>query len=196
MVLNFPAAGLTAVLGHALFGRGGKSPALAREARLGPIELSLAQTLVEITLLGSLWSESPFGHSLPVYLAFAAAPASWWVLWRTRFGLRLRAAGAYLSLGPSAGFSPEMSACKGFIGLAALIFAKWRPVQAMAACLPFGFLDAAAIRLQGVDLPLIGRAPVKLMQAAPYILTVALLAGLIGRATPPKAGGRPYLKER
>ena len=228
VALNFLAAGLTAVLGHAWFSQGGKTPALPRDARLGPIELPFAQTLADIPLLGPIWSELLSGHSLPVYLAFAAAPLSWWVLWRTRFGLRLRAAGenpaaldtagvsvirtrymgvmvcgllcgvagAYLSLAQSAGFIPNMSAGKGFIALAALIFAKWRPMQAMAACLLFGFLDAAAIRLQGAELPLIGPAPVQLIQAAPYILTVVLLAGFIGRAIPPKAGGRPYVKER
>ena len=59
-----------------------------------------------------------------------------------------------------------------------------------------GFLDAAAIRLQGQELPLIGAAPVQLIQALPYILTVVLLAGFIGKAVPPKAGGTPYVKER
>ena len=89
-----------------------------------------------------------------------------------------------------------MTAGKGFIALAALIFAKWRPGAAMLACLLFGFLDAVAIRLQGAELPLVGSVPVQAVQALPYILTVVLLAGFIGRATPPKAGGRPYVKER
>ncbi|MEO1460195.1 MAG: ABC transporter permease, partial [Pseudomonadota bacterium] len=163
-----------------------------------------------------------------VYIAFAAAPFTWWVLFRTRFGLRLRAvgenpaavdtagvpvvrmrylaviccgvlcglAGAYLATAQSAGFVKEMSAGKGFIALAALIFAKWRPMQAMAACLLFGYLDAVAIRLQGKALPLIGEVPVQAIQALPYLLTVILLAGFIGKAIPPKAGGTPYVKER
>ncbi|TYO91263.1 ABC transporter permease [Oceanicella actignis] len=106
------------------------------------------------------------------------------------------AAGAYLSTAQSAGFIKDMSAGKGFIALAALIFAKWRPIPAMFACLLFGFLDAAAIRLQGVSLPVIGSAPVELIQALPYLLTVVLLAGFIGAARPPRAGGVPYVKER
>jgi general nucleoside transport system permease protein len=65
----------------------------------------------------------------------------------------------------------------------------------MGACLLFGFLDALTIRLQGTPLPGVGILPVQLMQAIPYILTVALLAGFIGRAVPPKAGGIPYVKE-
>ena len=82
------------------------------------------------------------------------------------------------------------------IALAALIFGKWRPVPAMLACLMFGFLDAVAIRLQGVVLPVIGPIPVQLIQALPYVLTVVLLAGFIGRAVAPKAIGKAYVKER
>ena len=105
-------------------------------------------------------------------------------------------AGAYLSIAQNAGFTRNMTAGKGFIALAALVFAKWRPVPVMWACLLFGALDAVAIRLQGQEIPGIGILPVQLMQAVPYILTVALLAGFIGKATPPKAGGIPYVKER
>ncbi|MGB0964975.1 MAG: ABC transporter permease [Litorivicinus sp.] len=110
-------------------------------------------------------------------------------------GLLCGLAGAYLSIAQTAGFVQDMTAGKGFIALAALVFAKWRPVQAMFACLLFGFLDAVAIRLQGVE---VGgfEVPVTFIQALPYILTVVLLAGFVGRATPPKAGGVPYVKER
>jgi simple sugar transport system permease protein len=66
----------------------------------------------------------------------------------------------------------------------------------MGACLLFGFLDAVAIRMQGVQLPGIGEVPVQLIQALPYILTVVLLAGFIGSAIAPKALGKPYVKER
>jgi general nucleoside transport system permease protein len=69
-------------------------------------------------------------------------------------------------------------------------------VPVLFACLLFGFLDAVAIRLQGVPLPGIGEIPVPLMQATPYVLTVILLAGFIGKAIPPRAGGVPYVKER
>lgn len=178
-------------------------------------------------VVGSIYSELLSGHSLIVYFAFLMVPFTWWVLYRTRFGLRLRAvgenpaavdtagvsvawlryravictgiltgvAGCYLSMAQNAGFVKDMTAGKGFIALAALIFAKWKPVNAMFACLLFGFLDALSIRLQGT--PIMGvRVPVQLMQALPYILTVILLAGFIGKAIPPRAGGVPYVKER
>ena len=82
------------------------------------------------------------------------------------------------------------------MALAALIFGKWHPVGALWACLLFGFLDAVAIRLQGVVVPVVGEVPVQWVQALPYILTVVLLAGFIGKAVAPKALGIPYVKER
>lgn len=103
-------------------------------------------------------------------------------------------AGAYLSTGQGAGFVREMSAGKGYIALAAVIFGKWRPYTAFAACLMFGFLDAASARLQGVDIPLIGQIPAQLMLALPYIIVVVVLAGFVGKALPPAAIGKPYVK--
>ena len=181
-----------------------------------------------IPLIGHLYTELILGQTLLAYIAFLAVPFTWWVLFRTRFGLRLRAvgenpaavdtagvsvewlryravictgiltglAGCYMALSQNAGFVKDMTAGRGYIALAALIFAKWKPVPAMFACLLFGFLDALSIRLQGTPLPVIGKVPVQLMQALPYILTVILLAGFIGKAIPPRAGGVPYVKER
>ena len=105
-------------------------------------------------------------------------------------------AGSYLVLAQNASFSPNMTAGRGYIALAAMIFGKWKPLPTMLACLLFGFLDAVAIRLQGVSVPGIGEVPVQLIQSLPYILTVVLLAGFIGQAVAPKAIGRPYVKER
>lgn len=104
--------------------------------------------------------------------------------------------GTYLAVSQSAGFLPQMTAGKGFIALAAVIFANWRPWPALFACLLFGLLDAIAIRLQGVTLPGIGQVPVQAIQALPYVMTVVLLAGFIGKAVPPRASGVPYVKER
>ena len=111
-------------------------------------------------------------------------------------GLLCGLGGAYLSISQSAGFIKDMTAGKGFIALAALIFANWRAFPAMGACLLFGFLDAMAIRLQGVELPGLGEVPVQAVQALPYVLTVILLAGFIGKAIPPRASGIPYSKDR
>jgi simple sugar transport system permease protein len=88
-----------------------------------------------------------------------------------------------------------MTAGKGFIALAALIFAKWRPWPALGACLLFGALEAIAIRYQTIRISDFV-VPVQFMQALPYIITVVILAGFVGKAIPPKAGGRPSVKER
>jgi general nucleoside transport system permease protein len=111
-------------------------------------------------------------------------------------GLLTGVAGTYLAIAQNAGFSRDMTAGQGYIALAALIFGKWRPYGALGACLMFGLLDAIAIRLQGVHVIGIGEVPVQLIQALPYLLTVILLAGFIGKAVAPKAVGVPYIKER
>lgn len=228
VAINFLAAGLTALLGQTWFRQGGRTPALPEGGRFLDINFPFAESLESVPYLGPIYSELLSGHNIIVYMAFAAVPLTWWILFRTRFGLRLRAvgenpaavdtagisviwlryraviicgilcgiAGSYLSIAQSSGFIKDMTAGKGFIALAALIFAKWKPVNAMFACLLFGFLDAVAIRLQGQEIPGIGEVPVQFFQALPYILTVILLAGFIGKAIPPKASGIPYLKER
>jgi general nucleoside transport system permease protein len=111
-------------------------------------------------------------------------------------GVLCGCAGAYLSVAQSNGFIPGMSAGKGYIALAALVFSKWRPWNVLLTCLLFGFLDAVSIRIQGTVLPGIGVLPVQFVQALPCVLTVLLLAGFVGPAIPPKSSGLPYLKER
>ncbi len=228
LAINIIAAGLTVTLGIAWFAQGGQTPPLPSEARFGAVVLPGAEALAGVPVLGLLWSELVSGHNVLVYLAFAAVPATWWVVYRTRFGLRLRAvgenpeavdtagvsvawlryravlccgllcgiAGTYLSTAHGAALVRDMTAGKGYIALAAMIFGKWRPVPAMLACLLFGFLDALAARLQGVEVSGVGEIPVQLSQALPYVLTVVLLAGFIGRAIAPRAAGIPYAKER
>ena len=110
-------------------------------------------------------------------------------------GLLTGIAGTYLSIANNAAFVRDMTAGQGYIALAALIFGKWRPWTAFGACLLFGLLNAVAIRLQGVPIPGIGEVPVVFIQALPYVLTVVLLAGFIGKAVAPKAIGEPYVKE-
>jgi general nucleoside transport system permease protein len=228
VAINFLAAGLTVVLGQAWFGQGGRTPQLENSARFNAWEWPAVDAIGEIPVVGWIYRFLLSGQNSLTYLAFLAIPLSWWVLYRTRFGLRLRAvgenpaavdtagisvaflryravlcagflcgfAGAYLSIAQSAAFIKDMSAGKGYIALAALIFAKWKPVPVLFACLLFGYLDSVAIRLQGKTMPLVGEVPVQIFQALPYILTVVLLAGFIGVANPPKAGGIPYTKER
>ncbi|HEX8651965.1 MAG TPA: ABC transporter permease [Pyrinomonadaceae bacterium] len=161
---------------------------------------------------------------VPTAIAFALVPFIWYVLYRTPFGLRLRAVGenaeaadtagisvarirytavllsgalaaiggAYLSIGQSSLFTRNMTAGRGFIALAALIFGKWRPVQTMLACLLFGCAEAIAIQMQGV----ITYVRVEYIQIIPYVLTIVVLAGFIGHSRAPRALGQPYEKER
>jgi ABC-type uncharacterized transport system permease subunit len=228
MAITMTAAGLTVVLGIAWFKQGGHTPPLADAARLAPLFADAATSLAKLPLVGVPLALGLLGHNVMVYGALAAVAAVWWLLFRTRFGLRLRAAGenpamvdaagvsvgrlrtlalagngllcslagAYLVLAQNSSFAPHMTAGRGYMALAAMIFGKWHPVGALWACLLFGFLDAGAIRLQGVELPLVGRVPVQAIQALPYVMTVVLLAGFVGRARMPKALGVPYVKER
>ncbi|OJI93436.1 simple sugar transport system permease protein [Planktotalea frisia] len=227
VAINFLAAGMTVLIAQSWFKQGGRTPSLMSEGRFNPIELPFAEALSDVPFLGPIYSELISGHSILVYVALAAVPATWWILFRTRFGLRLRAvgenpaavdtagvsvvglrfaavaicgvlcgiAGAYLATGLQAGFVKDMTAGRGFIALAALIFAKWRPWYALSACLLFGFLQAIALRYQNIDLGAF-TVPVQVMDALPYILTVVILAGFVGKAVPPRAGGEPYVKER
>jgi len=183
--------------------------------------------LKDIPVLGPLFFTNTYATT---WVILAILLVSWFVLYRTPFGLRLRAcgehphaadaaginvyrtryigvavSGAFAALGGAAilvTYSGEFNgsvAGLGFLALAALIFGKWKPLPTMGACLLFGFLDAVAIRMQGVHLPAGlggGEVPVQLIQALPYLLTVVLLAGFIGSAIAPKALGRPYVKER
>lgn len=228
LAINVLASGLTIVLGIAWFSQGGQTPALDAAARFMPLELPFVSALSKIPYVGQAYETVISGHNLLVYIALLSVPITWWVVYQTRFGLRLRAvgenplavdtagisvsrlrfsavaicgllcgiAGTYLAIAQNAAFAREMTAGQGYIALAAMIFGKWRPLPAMLACLMFGFLDAVSIRLQGIVLPVIGEVPVQFIQALPYILTVVLLAGFIGRAIAPKSIGVPFSKER
>lgn len=227
LAANMLALGLTATMGIAWYRRGGDTPSLPAEARFLSLELPGAEAIGQIPVLGVVYKELISGHNALVYLSLLAVPLTAWVLFRTRFGMRLRAvgeapaaadtagisvawmryraglcagilcgfAGTYLSTAHSASFVVNMTAGKGFIALAALIFGKWRPLQAMYACFLFGFFDALAARVQGVKIPGIGELPSDLIAALPYLLTVILLAGFIGKAVAPAAIGVPYVKD-
>ena len=98
--------------------------------------------------------------------------------------------GAYLSTAANTAFSRNMTAGRGFIALAALIFGNWRPLGAFGAALLFGFSSALAQRL-----PEYSTSGAVLFQTLPYILTLVAVAGVIGRSIPPAAVGRPYVKQ-
>ena len=166
--------------------------------------------------------------SLASLLAFALVPVCWYILYKTPFGLRIRAAGenpeaadaagvnvirlryiavvlsgflaaaggAYLSIGQSSLFTRGMTAGRGYIALAALILAKWKPIPVLFACLFFGFTEALSIQMQGViKMPSGEDVPVQFIQMIPYVLTIVVLAGFIGASRAPKALGIAYRKE-
>ena len=213
--INILFIGVPALVSGALFESTGSTPQLPREQTLPDWNIP---GIDRIPVLSQLLS----GHKPIVYIALLAVPITYYVLFRTRFGLRLRAVGenpeaadtagvsvagmryagvllsgvlaglggAYLSIGQNSLFTRNMTAGRGFIALAALIFGKWHPVGAFLACLLFGLADAVAIRMQGVV-----NIPVQFIQIIPYVLTLVVLAGFIGRAIPPRAIGEPYVKE-
>ncbi len=226
VAINMTAAGLTVVLGIAWFKQGGQTLPIPDAVRLDAWFSGPGAAISSVPLIGPVVA-GLFGHAPLVYLAIALVFAVWWLLYRTRLGLRWRAtgenpamvdaagvsviglrylalagngvltalAGCYLVLALNPQFIPNMTAGRGYMALAAMIFGKWHPLGALMACLLFGFLDALSIRLQGASIG--GMAvPVQAIQALPYVLTVVLLAGFIGRAYAPKALGTAYLKER
>ena len=158
-------------------------------------------------------------------LAFALVPIVWYVLYKTPFGLRLRAVGenpaaadsagvnvyklrytavimsgvlaaaggAYLSIGQGSFFTKGMSAGRGYIALAALILAKWRPVPVLFACLFFGFTEALTFVIPDIAKQFhVEDIPVQFVQAIPYVLTIIVLAGFVGLSRAPKALGTAY----
>jgi general nucleoside transport system permease protein len=201
VAINLMAIGIPAVLLTGLFGN--------------------SSTSATITNRLPRWGEGIFTFSPLVFLAFALVPVVWFVVFRTPFGLRLRAVGehpeaadsvgisvtrmryagvmlsgvlaalggAYLSIGGFNQFITEMSGGRGFIALAALIFGKWHPLGVLGATLLFGAFQALETQLGGGQL-----LPPTVVQSLPFILTMLVLAGFVGRAIPPKAIGKPFEK--
>ena len=228
VALNFVASGITVLVAQSLFRQGGRTPALSGAARFNPITLPGAETLGNIPLLGPFYRDVLSGNTALVYIALLAVPVTAWVMYQTRYGLRLRAvgenpasvdtvgvsvtrlrysavlvtgvlcglAGAYMATSLQAGFGREMTAGRGYIALAALIFAKWRPWYVLMATMLFGLLQALSLRADVLERILQFKLPGAALDALPYILTVIVLAGFIGKAVPPRAGGEPYVKER
>jgi ABC-type uncharacterized transport system permease subunit len=204
--INFLMLGLPQLISGAVYDSSGSTPQIAKENLLPEF----------------------FNVNIATVLAFALVFACWYVLYKTPFGLRLRATGenpaaadaagvnvirlryiavvisgilaaaggAYLSIGQSSLFTRGMTAGRGFIALAALILAKWRPVQVLFACLFFGFTEALTIPLANIKTASGENIPVQFIQIIPYVLTIIVLAGFIGLSRAPKALGNPYRKEK
>lgn len=198
--INILASGLTVFLLDVVWNVSGSSP------RIGRLPT---------------WTLGPLSFNPIVYIAFIMVPVVWVVLYKTPWGLRIRAvgehphaadtmginvnrvrficvmlsgafggiAGAALSLGELGIFQREMTAGRGFIALAAMIFGKWNPVGAFLASLLFAF--AQAISLSAINIPFIPR---ELINTLPYIVTIIVLATFVGKSAAPKAVGKAYDK--
>ena len=226
VAINMLASGLAVVLGNTWFKEGGRTPALPDTARFMPINFPGADTLSQLPLVGALmkivsghsiityvtillvpltaWAlaKTRFGLRLravgenPHAVDTAGISVA-----RLRYqavmiaGILCGVAGAFLSTSLSASFVRDMTAGRGFMALAALIFANWRAWPALFACLLFGFLQASGNYMQGVR---IGgfEVPVQFINMLPYLMTVILLAGFIGKSVPPRSSGVPYVKDR
>jgi simple sugar transport system permease protein len=209
-VINIGAVGITNFLFLRILSR---NTQFNTPPTIEPVELPL---LSDIPVLGPiLFHASPY-----VYVCYILVLALTYMLFRTRWGLRLRAsgekpaaagtvginviairyrslflagliaglAGSYLSLATAGSFQIEMSAGKGFIALAAMIFGAWHPIGAFGAALVFGFAGAvqALLSILGVDVP------PQLLNSVPYIVTIIIVAGVVGRVRGPAAAGQPY----
>jgi len=209
--INIFAMGFTAYMSQIFWGSRGAS-----ESVQGLREVSIP-LLKDVPILGEILGT----HTLLVYLMLVITVLSHIVLFRTPFGLRLRAVGehpatadtagidvfrikylcvvsggalaglggAFLSLGHLNLFAWGMTGGRGFIAMAAMIFGKWMPFGAFWASLFFGFSDALQMRLQAL-----GLLPPQIILTIPYVLTIAVLAGAVGRALPP-SDYKPYVKE-
>jgi simple sugar transport system permease protein len=204
--INILFLGLPAVLSGALFLSSGSTPQIPKDELLPEVArlsvLSLLALLLVFATQHVLY-RTPFGLRLrSVGENPEAADAAGIRVNRLRYtgvilsGMLAGIGGAYLSIGQSSLFTRNMTAGRGFIALAALIFGKWRPVQTMLACLLFGFADALTIQMQGVaKLPSGEDVPVQFIQMIPYVVTIVVLAGFIGHSRAPGALGVPYDKE-
>jgi ABC-type uncharacterized transport system permease subunit len=194
--INILFLGVPALLSGALFESTGATPQIPKDQLLPLAPMVLAFGLVPVTWW--VLNRTPFGLRLrAVGENPEAADTAGVNVARIRYaGVLLSGAlaaigGAYLSTGQSSLFTRNMTAGRGFIALAALIFGKWRPVQTMLACLLFGVAEALSIQMQGVS-----EIPVQFIQIIPYVLTIVVLAGFIGHSRAPKALGLPYQKKR
>ena len=212
-VLNIFALGITSFLSARIFS---EYQELNNPGRFPVWKIPI---LSEIPLVGPIL----FNNNIFIYLMFFLIGAIQVGLFRTRWGLRVRAvgehpraadtmginvlavryrnvimggavagiAGAYFTLGSVGRFDENMTGGRGFIALAAMIFGRWHPVGAFGAALVFGFADSLQNKLAILDTPI----PSEFLLMAPYIATILVVAGVVGRARPPAADGQPYIKE-
>jgi len=211
--INIFALGMTSFLASRLLA---ENPDLNSSARFLPIKIPI---LADIPVIGPVL----FNNNIFVYGAVVLAIFLQWALFRTRWGLRARAVGekpraadtvgidvfkvryrnvmlggavagfggAFFTLGSAGRFDENITVGLGFIGLAAMIFGRYMPVGALAAALVFGFSDSLQGKLAILQTPI----PSEFLLMAPYIATIIVVAGLVGKSRVPAADGQPYVKE-
>jgi simple sugar transport system permease protein len=210
--INIMAIGIPSLILQGYWGNAGRTPLVKG------LPTTSISFLKDVPFLGVLLGT----HNPLTYAALLLVPIAHIVLFKTRFGLRVRAVGehpraadtvginvfkiryicvilsgvlaglggAYLSLGQLSMFIKSMTAGRGFISLAAMIFGKWTPLGAFGAALLFGLADGIQMTAQAQGIPI----PNDFLLMLPYIITMVALSGFIGRATPPGAIGKPYEK--
>ena len=213
VAINIFGAGLTSFIGSRFLE---KNTDLLNNSGVFPV--FPIPILSKIPILGPML----FENNIIVYLAIIVVIALHIMLFHTPWGLRTRAVGehpkaadtlgvnvylvryvnvivggliaglggAYFTVGSVGRFDEIMTAGKGFIGLAAMIFGKWNPIGAYTSSLIFGFADSLQVKLQILRVPI----PSEFLLMAPYIVTMIILTGVVGRAIPPAADGQPYEK--
>jgi ABC-type uncharacterized transport system permease subunit len=194
--INILMLGVPPLISGALFESTGSTPNLAQNQTLPTLPIVAALIAVPVTMF--ILFKTPFGLRLRAVgevpeAAATAGVSVTWLRWQGVLlsGLLAGLGGVYLSIGQNSLYTRNMTAGRGYIALAALIFGNWLPWRVLLACLLFGFMDAVQIRLQGTS-----SIPTQFIQIIPYIFTMVVLAGFIGKATPPRALGTPYIKGR
>lgn len=220
MAINILAYGLTPLLSNVFYGTTGSTPSIEMVNHMQEWRIPILSSipiigdilghhifLVYLAILSVFvihyWSSRfPSGLSLRAVGEHPEAADSLGIsVAKTRYmgvimsGVFCGLAGAFLSIGHASGFSRGMTSGRGYIALTALIFGKWKPVPTLVACLLFGFTDALQIRMQGVSIPPFGEIAPQFVQMIPYIVTMVVLAGFVGKSSAPKALGIPYSKQ-
>ena len=197
VAINMLAMGVTPFLCKLLYDVTSSTPAIPAEERFQSAPLWMSWVVVALVWFwlgrtrGGLWLNFAGEHPEALDAAGVRVNRVRWAAVLVS-GVLAGLGGASLSVFLASFFSRNMTAGRGFMALAALIFGKWRPIPAALACLLFGFTEAIQIRLQGVPLWGGKPIPVQFIQILPYLVTVLVLAGLVGRARAPKALGTPF----
>lgn len=213
MATNLLAQGVTSIFGRAIFGISGEKITI-------PMLQNIAiPWLSKLPIIG----DELFNNNILFYLAYLLLPVSAFILTRTTIGLKVRVvgenpkaadtvgvnvytvrrccclargafaalAGAYLALGVIGVFSENMIAGKGYMSVSVTIFGKWMPLGSLLGALLFGFGETLQLRIQAIGWTI----PYQALQAFPYLITLILLTGVVGRTRQPAATGKPYIKD-